>query len=188
MKKITLATGLILALLVPASALAKPAADREDRRSAKLECKQLRGKTEATREGFRTLYRSFAACVRAKAAEEAREEHTAHRNAAQECRAERNEDAAAFAEEYGTNANKRNAFGKCVSQKARENEAEADQEDQEQASELRNAAKECAAERDSLGADAFKEEYGTNANKRNAFGKCVSEKARENETEQPPTA
>jgi hypothetical protein len=29
---------------------------------------------------------------------------------------------------------------------------------------------------------------GTNANKKNAFGKCVSQKAKENETEQPPAA
>jgi hypothetical protein len=188
MKAITLVSGLLLALLIPATALAKPAADREDKRSAKAECKMLRGKSAATREAFRTEHRSFAACVRAKTSEEAQEEETAHKNAAKECRAERALDPAAFAETYGTNANRRNAFGKCVSKKARENEAEADQEDAEEATAFKNAAKECAAERESLGADAFKEAYGTNANGRNAFGKCVSKKARENETEQPPTA
>ena len=41
------------------------------------------------------------------------------KNAAQECRAEREEDAEAFQETYGTNANKRNAFGKCVSGKVK---------------------------------------------------------------------
>jgi hypothetical protein len=188
MKTLTLVFGLVMALLLPATALGKSAADREDKRSAKAECKTLRGKTAATREAFRTQYRNFAACVRAKTAEEAQEEETAHKNAAKECKAERRLDPAAFAETYGTNANGKNAFGKCVSQKSRENEAEADQEDAEEAAAFKNAAKECAAERESLGADAFKEEYGTNANGRNAFGKCVSEKARENETEQPPTA
>jgi hypothetical protein len=36
----------------------------------------------------------------------------------------------------------------------------------------KNAAKKCKAERD-LGVQAFKDTYGTNANKSNAFGKCV---------------
>ena len=36
-------------------------------------------------------------------------------NPAQQCKAESAKDADAFAQKYGTNANKRNAFGKCVS-------------------------------------------------------------------------
>ena len=32
-----------------------------------------------------------------------------------------------------------------------------------------------SAERDEIGADAFRDEYGTNDNGRNAFGQCVSE-------------
>ena len=39
-------------------------------------------------------------------------------NAAKQCKAERKTDAAGFAEKYGTNKNKKNAFGKCVSQNA----------------------------------------------------------------------
>ena len=38
--------------------------------------------------------------------------------AAKACAAERALDPAAFADRYGTNENKRNAFGKCVSQHA----------------------------------------------------------------------
>jgi hypothetical protein len=185
MKTITLVAGLALALTLPASAIAKPSVDREDRRQAKAECKMLRGKTAATREAFRDEFRGFRACVRAKAAEEAKEEQAARRNAAKDCRAERAEDPEAFAETYGTGPRKRNAFGKCVSEHARENEQEADREDREDAAAFRNAAKECAAERETLGADGFAEEYGRNANDKNAFGKCVSEKARENEAEQP---
>jgi len=41
-----------------------------------------------------------------------------------------------------------------------------------------NAARTCRAERTSMGADAFRNKYGTNRNKRNAFGKCVSQHAR----------
>ena len=185
MNKITVVAGLVLALALPASAIAGPAPDRGDKRAAKLECKQLRGKTSATREAFRTQYRNFGACVRATAAEEAQEEQSAKKNAAQECRDERQElGQEAFAEQYGTNANKRNAFGKCVSKKAKEHESEADEQDQEDAEAQKNAAKECAAERDELGEEAFAEQYGTNANKRNAFGKCVSTKARESESEE----
>ena len=36
----------------------------------------------------------------------------------------------------------------------------------------------CAAEKAQMGADAFKQAYGTNANKSNAWGKCVSGKAK----------
>ena len=74
MKKITLIGGLALALVVPGTAMAGPAPDHGDKRAAKQECKTLRGHTKATREGFRTQYKSFAACVKDKAAEEAQKE------------------------------------------------------------------------------------------------------------------
>jgi hypothetical protein len=96
----------------------------------------------------------------------------ATQNAAKQCKAERqSKGAEAFAAEYGTNHNKKNAFGKCVSQKAKAR-VEAQQE------RTQNAAKQCKAERQSMGAQAFAAEYGTNANKKNAFGKCVSQKAK----------
>ena len=106
-------------------------------------------------------------------------------NAAKECKAERAADATAFAELYGTNGNKRNAFGKCVSKKAKAKEHAADEQDAEDAAEFKNAAKECDAERGDTEDTraAFADKYGTNENKRNAFGKCVSSKASEGETE-----
>jgi hypothetical protein len=184
MKKITLVTGLVFALVLPAAAVAKPTPDKADKRAAKAECRTLRGNTDATREAFRTQFKSFAACWKAKSAEEAQEEQTAHKNAAKECKAERDADAAAFAEKYGSNKNGKNAYGKCVSQKAKAKEAAADEQDQEDAAEQKSAAKECDVERDA-DATAFREKYGTNANKRNAFGKCVSQKVREDdETEE----
>jgi hypothetical protein len=60
---------------------------------------------------------------------------------------------------------------KCVSQKQKA--AEQDQNDA-----TVNAAKKCKAER-ALDPGAFKNKYGTNRNKRNAFGKCVSKLAQE---------
>ena len=170
MKKITLVTGLVFALVLPTTAGATPSPDRGDKRAAMTECKTLRGQSAATREAFRALQRSFVACVKAKAAEEAQEEQSAHKNAAKECKAE---------------GLRGRAFGKCVSEKARAKEHGADEQDQEDATAQKNAAKECAAERESKGEEAFGLEYGTeNSNRKNAFGKCVSEKARESETEQ----
>jgi hypothetical protein len=40
-----------------------------------------------------------------------------------------------------------------------------------------NPAQVCRQEREEKGAEAFVEEYGTNGNKANAFGKCVSREA-----------
>jgi hypothetical protein len=42
----------------------------------------------------------------------------------------------------------------------------------------KNAAKYCKAVRESKGVEAFQTLYGKNANKKNAFGKCVSQTAK----------
>ena len=105
---------------------------------------------------------------------------SAEKNAAKACKAERGttaESIAAFKARYGTNANKANAFGKCVSGKAKakaKKDAEAEDEAEQKAEE--NAAKKCKAERGTTAQsiEAFKQKYGTNKNKANAFGKCVS--------------
>jgi hypothetical protein len=181
MKRITLAIGLIAALALPAGAAAKPPVDQANMQAAHAECKLERGKTSATREAFKAKYHSMSRCVRENAAEEAAEEAAALRNASKECKAEAADPGFAaahegktFAEFYGANGNGKNAHGKCVSAKAKAKKAEMDAEDAEEAAEFKNAAKECAEERRSLGTTAFADEYGTNANKRNAFGKCVS--------------
>ena len=75
-----------------------------------------------------------------------------------------------FRTTYGTvQANRRNAFGRCVSQWGRE----------ERENRL-NAAQECREERGTTPASqaAFRAKYGKNENDRNAFGKCVSSKRR----------
>ena len=181
MKRITLAIGLVALLALPALAAAKPPVDQANIQAAHAQCKTERGKTKATREAFKAKYHSMSRCVRQNAAEEAAEEEAAHKNAAKECKAEAadpnfaaSHEGKTFAEFYGTNGNGRNAHGKCVSAKAKEKKAEMDAEDAEEAQEFKNAAKECAGERRSLGTTEFADEYGTNANKRNAFGKCVS--------------
>jgi hypothetical protein len=89
------------------------------------------------------------------------------KNGAKECKAERAADPAAFTKKYGTNKNGKNAYGKCVSGKARHAT--------EQETEARvNAAKTCKKLKAEQKA-TFEADYGT---KKNAFGKCVSETAK----------
>ena len=90
-------------------------------------------------------------------------------NGARACRALRaslGEDL--FRSTYGTGPKHRNAFGKCVSSKAKT------ASDQQKSNTL-NAARSCKAERSSMEGPAFRAKYGKNANDRNAFGKCVSQ-------------
>src|SRR5262249_13570372 len=155
-------------------ALAKPTST--DKRAAIAQCKRERGKSRATREAFKAKYHSFSRCVRTNAADEKAEREAAATNAAKECKAERDADSAAFQEQHGKNGNTRNGFGKCVSQKARQDKAEMDAQDDQEAQDFKNAAQDCAAEREKAGREAFDSKYGTNPNTRNAFGKCVSSK------------
>jgi hypothetical protein len=98
----------------------------------------------------------------------------AKQNASKDCSAEETADPAAFTLKYGTGKHGANAHGKCVSQKAK-SEAAKTVKDEVKADV--NAAKACKTERKADPA-AFSEKYGTNANKRNAFGKCVSKQAK----------
>jgi hypothetical protein len=179
-RRLLIIAGALAVLAVPAgTAIAKP--NKADKREAQKECRAERGTTDATREAFDAKYRNFGACVSQTAREANAERREAKTNASRECREERGDTAEsreAFRDKYGTNANKRNAFGKCVSQKAKAGRAAEDAEDAEDAEERKNAAEECDAERGDTkeSRDAFEEKYGTNANKRNAFGKCVSQK------------
>ena len=169
------ATGLALVLLVPTGAIAKP--DKSEVAAAKAQCTTERGKSKATRAAFRAKYDGFADCVGKKAAEEEAENEEAQKNAAQECKAEHAADAQGFKETYGDNKNGKNAFGKCVSGKSSEEKAAMDAADAQVVAETKKAAKQCAVERAADEA-AFKEEYGTNKNGGNAFGKCVVRKLR----------
>jgi hypothetical protein len=73
---------------------------------------------------------------------------------------------APFKQLYGTNTNKSNAFGKCVSARAHQN-----------ALNRGNAAKQCASERTS-DPTGFAAKYGKGAQHTHAFGSCVSSKTK----------
>jgi len=161
---------LVAALAVPAWAVAA-SPNHSDRVNAAKQCATERGAMGA--DAFKQLYGTNAnksnangKCVSALA----KQNQQNRTNAATTCRAERAADPAAFAATYGTGKNHKNAFGKCVSSKAKAKSAK-------QVHATVNAAKDCQAERLADPA-AFKDHYGTNANKSNAFGKCVSSKVK----------
>jgi hypothetical protein len=173
---------------MPATAAADEPSNA-DKTNAARECRAERGTTDASREAFAHKYgtersnfkNAFGKCVSSRTRDEHAERHAAKRGASRACRKEREQlGEKAFAEKYGTERSKRrNAFGKCVSQHAKKRQAAADRADRREIKEGRNAAQQCAEEREEMGEEAFEQKYGTERSKRNnAFGRCVSSKAR----------
>src|SRR4051794_37339382 len=115
---------------------------------------------------------AFGKCVskRSQATSDASEQ--AQTDAAKQCKAEEAADPAAFKTKYGTGKTGNNAYGKCVSGKAK---AQTNQQVSDETKTDVSPAKSCKTERTAAPA-AFKAKYGTNKNKSNAFGKCVSAK------------
>ena len=177
MRSIILITTAAAALLTSASAFASEPAPSDEANAARA-CKTQR--TAMGTAAFNATYganendrNAFGKCV----SRLARQEQTNRTNASRQCQAERDDPNFAsthggktFEQFYGSGQSGRNAFGKCVSQKAKSLS-------QAQQQRTLNAAKQCKAERAADPA-AFKARYGSNSSKSNAFGKCVSTKAR----------
>lgn len=208
MKKIltvVCATG--MAAAVAGTAIADTPTSTETSNAAKY-CKALRtssGSPEAFASAVQavvgakkvTVKNAYGKCVSHQANNNAQDADQAHSNAAKDCKAEKAmsdadfaaaHDGKTFSQQYGTGKNGKNAYGRCVSQKAHENRAEAAQANKDELS----AAKQCKAEKAQSDADfgaahggkTFTQQYGTNKNGKNAFGKCVSSKAKAQEQEQ----
>ena len=169
----------LAALVVPAASFAAGPTG-QDRENAARACRALRAsmgdalfsQTYGTAQSKRK--NAFGRCV----SQGARAERQNRISAREACSAEQSDanfaathDGKTFAEYYGTGPNGRNAFGKCVSSKAKSASDEARQN-------TMSAAKQCKAERRELGPAEFRAKYGKNANDRNAFGKCVSQLAK----------
>jgi hypothetical protein len=159
-------------LSLPAVAIAGLPPSAADRAAAVKQCSGER--TVMGAPAFRLLYgtnasrsNAYGKCVSKLAQQNAQNRS----NATTLCSSERSADSTAFAAKYGKGKNHANAFGNCVSTKAKAAAAK-----QVQATE--NAAKACWTERQPDPA-AFKTKYGTNTNKSNAFGKCVSGKVKQ---------
>src|SRR5215204_4601609 len=158
MRKLML--GAVVALVLPAAALAQQGTPSPEE-LAKTACK-----TEKSDMGTKTFKKTYAAKSTSKAmkaclAKQGVVAETELKNAAQECKAEREADPVKFAE-YG-----KNEFGKCVSSKAKA-KSEENTEDRVAAAET------CKA----MSKEELQAEFGT---KKNAFGKCVSKTAKESD-------
>jgi DNA-binding protein HU-beta len=114
---------------------------------------------------------AFGKCVSKRASATAKAATAAKTSAQKTCTAEEAADKAALAAKYGTGKKGANAFGKCVSGKAKAHEV-ATVKAQTKAD--INAAKTCKAAR-KADATAFTAKWGS---KKNAFGKCVSSTAK----------
>lgn len=119
-------------------------------------------------------HNAFGKCVSKREHATSEAATAAKQNASKECTTEETADPAAFTHSYGTGKHGANAHGKCVSQKAKTKTAKA--LDDEVKADV-NAAKSCKTERKADPA-AFAAKYGSHKNKRNAFGKCVSQQAK----------
>jgi len=175
---VTLVAGACLA--VPAGALADDDATNAPP-NASQSCKQLRatmgeGAFKAAYGTNKNKSNAFGKCV-SKMSKAQQDDQT---GADKDCKTEQQANPANFATKYGTNNNGNNAYGKCVSLKSKE-------ADEKRTDATVSAAKQCKAERKANPA-AFKARYGTNKNKANAFGKCVSAKAKAQQDATPPQA
>jgi hypothetical protein len=180
MRKIVLSVAVAMAAL-PAIALASTSPAQS---SAEKQCRQER--TTMGKAAFNATYVStkdksnFGKCVSHRTAQNDADQSSAQSNAAKQCRTEQNDpsfttshNGETFDRYYGTAPKYKDAYGNCVSTKAK---AQTSQSESSQVTAEDNAAKQCRTEQSSDPA-AFKAKYGTNANKANAFGKCVSQKA-----------
>ncbi len=139
--------------------------------SASQQCKTQR--TQMGKATFALTYgtnanrrNAFGKCVSKRSAKTEAAGEAAKTNASKQCKAEEAANPAAFRTKYGTGKKGANAHGKCVSSKAKAEEAK---EVKTEVSDEVNAAKSCKAQRKADPA-SFKA--------KNAFGKCVSTKAK----------
>jgi len=167
---------ILVAVLAAAIAPAAALASTSDQSSASKDCTALQAKMGAT--AFNQAYSSFGACVSRFAPLE--QNNAASANTA--CSAEQADANFAtthggktFDQFYGTGKSGKNAFGNCVSTKAKAS-SQAEQQGR------LNPAQTCRAQRTSMGTATFDKTYGKNANDKNAFGKCVSTVAKAQNT------
>ncbi len=167
MKKILIAA--IAALAIPASAVAADATPTA-KEAAKTSCKTQRA--DMGLKTFRLTYgaNAFGKCISTAA----KAEKAIKAEAKSDCKTEQDDPnfAAAnggktFAQTYGTGKTGRNAYGKCVSSKAK---TASKAETQNKV----NAAKTCKTQK-STDPAGFTAQWGS---AKNAFGKCVSATAK----------
>ena len=174
MKLKALFAAFAVAAILPVAALADEASPADKANGARS-CQTL--KTALGEATFKATYgtnadksNAFGKCV----SKWTQAEHQNRHAAETACKAEQADAGFAaahagktFAQFYGVGKQGTNALNRCIQSK-RVAESAADKQA------VTNAARTCKAERKTLGDAAFKAKYGTNADKSNAFGKCVA--------------
>jgi hypothetical protein len=174
----TLIAACLVAAALPVTALADPAESSDKANGARV-CHGL--KTTLGEATFKATYgtnadksNAMGKCVSAWTQAQHQNRHAAETACAAE-QADPNFATAhggkTFAQFYGVGKKGANALQRCIQAKLQSATAA-----QQQAT--TKAAKACKAERTTLGDAAFKANHGTNADKSNAFGKCVSKLAK----------
>ena len=168
MRRIVVTVIFTLALAAAAASTAAPGLDAT--KNASVACTALKAKLGPTT--FAQAYSTFGRCVSSLA----RVEQQNVNSAQAACTAEQNDLTFAvnhggktFTQFYGSGPKGKNAFGNCVSTKAKAS-SQAEQQARP------NPSRTCRALRTSMtpSPSLFNQTYGKNANDRNAFGKCVS--------------
>ncbi len=111
----------IAAIAAPAATADRGGTPNGGKSAIAKECAKLK---KADRAAFKATFGKHAMrkCIKGEPVEMSETTPAEFKNAAKECRAERAADPALFQETHGTNGNKRNAFGKCVSGKVKDDE------------------------------------------------------------------
>jgi hypothetical protein len=178
MKSRILIAAALAALVVPAASFAS-APTGQDRENGARACRALRASMglELFRASYGTAQTNRKNAMGRCVSQWTRNAHQARLAARSACAAEKADpnfaaahEGKSFDEVYGTGPRHRHAFANCVSSKASDATAEAQQN-------TLNASQTCRAER-SEGVPEFRAKYGKSANDRNAFGKCVSQLAK----------
>jgi hypothetical protein len=169
MKRIVVVTVLVVAAAAVAAGTAAPGTDAT--KNASAACNALKAKMGAT--AFGQAYSTFGRCVSILAQVEQQNVNSAQAA----CSSEQNDPTFAvghsgqtFDQFYGKGPKGKDAFGNCVSAKAKAS-SKAEQQSRP------NPARTCRSLRTQLGATLFAQSYGKNAHDRNAMGKCVSKTA-----------
>jgi hypothetical protein len=159
---------LVVAAVAPVAAFA---ANTDATTNASTDCTALKAKMGAT--AFAQAYSSFGACVSRYAQIEQQNQTSANTSCtalAADAGFAATHGGKTFVQFYGTGKSGSNAMGRCISSIAKTSSQV------EQQGRL-NPAQTCRALKVRVGASAFVHLYGTTANDKNAFGKCVSKTA-----------
>jgi hypothetical protein len=113
MKRVVATASICLGLAI----VAVPAQAADGNGGRSVTARQCTALQKADRVAFKAVYGDHAmrTCMKGVAPVASETSPSEFKNAAKACRAERELDNVLFQETYGSNANKRNAFGKCVS-------------------------------------------------------------------------